>query len=113
MKTFNPYLAILPAIFMFLALFIFFLNAAIAYRNFQNRKQGIKKTVSFIPLLAILCSLIAYMFGRPVFGRWPLLLIALDPLFWNIIGLPWYLITRYRKGKKASVTEVNSHVQKH
>jgi Trk-type K+ transport system membrane component len=95
----TTFLVVVSAIFICLALVIASLNLMLGYRMLQNKRQGITKNISFIPILSILFSYIAYRIGRSVLGYWPMVPALLDPSTWMLASLPLFLLTKVKLKK--------------
>jgi hypothetical protein len=90
----KTFLIVISAIFICLALMIAVMNLMLGYRIIQNRRQGNTKHISFIPILSIFFSYLAYRVGRSVLGYWPLAPALLDPSTWMFACLPWFLLKK-------------------
>ena len=85
-----------------LALYVTASNYAFAITSFRNKRRGIDRHISMVPLVSLaLCSLafgISFVAAPPVPSR--LLVVAtagLDPSLWTLIAFPFVAV--FRRGR--------------
>jgi Na+-driven multidrug efflux pump len=78
--------------FLLAALLVVVLNWLCAYQGGQNKKNGIKKSVSMIPMVSFILSCFAGLIYPNGERLWILLIPALDPSNWCLVFLPFILL---------------------
>jgi hypothetical protein len=80
-------------IVLLFSLLLLFLNWAAVFENQRNKRRGIDKRHSLIPLVSAVSTGIALLLYPYTPKMWMLLIPALDIGNWTlIVGLPWAII---------------------
>jgi hypothetical protein len=96
---------ILSIVLLMLAAFIALANIVGVFTATRNKRRGINRGYSCVPVLsAVLCT-VAYAASRDRFGLIAFLPCAIDPATWTILYLPVFQLRERLSGKNPSTTK--------
>lgn len=82
-----------------LAAFVAIANIVGVVTATRNKRRGIDKGYSCVPVLSVVLCAVAYAAGRERFGLWAFLPCAIDPGTWTILYLPVFLLRERLSGR--------------
>jgi Na+/melibiose symporter-like transporter len=65
----------------------------------SNKKKGIDKGYSSVPIVSLILCLIAYAVARDAMGCWVFIPTVIDPGTWMTMYLPWVIWTEFIRPK--------------
>ena len=93
----SMFLAVVSVVLVYGAPFIVVMNAGAAFYSIRNRRRGIDKHYSLVPLAAQFLLFTAAILS-PSVPRWGLVAIALADLsLWQLLYMPLFLLRRRGK----------------